>query len=69
MIYGKTDKVNNMNTDEFPIVSWNQNLIYNTAHTSNSYNYFTGGYNIIALTYRNGKYTASLLSNSLKTNK
>lgn len=65
MIYGKTDKVNNMNTDEFPIVSWNQNLIY----TSNSYNYFIGGYNIIALTYRNGKYTASLLSNSLKTNK
>lgn len=69
MIYGKTDKVNNMNTDEFPIVSWNQNLIYTTAHISNSYNYFTGGYNIIALTYRNGKYTASLLSNSLKTNK
>lgn len=65
MIYGKTDKVNNMNTDEFPIVSWNQNLIY----TSISYNYFIGGYNIIALTYRNGKYTASLLSNSLKTNK
>lgn len=69
MIYGKTDKVNNMNTDEFPIVSWNQNLIYTTAHISNSYNYFIGGYNIIALTYRNGKYTASLLSNSLKTNK
>lgn len=69
MIYGKTDKVNNMNTDEFPIVSWNQNLIYTTAQISNSYNYFTGGYNIIALTYRNGKYTASLLSNSLKTNK
>ena len=69
MIYGKTDKVNNMNTDEFPIVSWNQNLIYTTVHTSNSYNYFIGGYNIIALTYRNGKYTASLLSNSLKTNK
>lgn len=69
MIYGKTDKVNNMNTDEFPIVSWNQSLIYSTTHTSNSYNYFTGGYNIIALTYRNGKYTASLLSNSLETNK
>lgn len=69
MIYGKTDKVNNMNTDEFPIVSWNQSLIYNTAHTNYSYNYFAGGYNIIALTYRNGKYTASLLSNSLKTNK
>lgn len=62
MIYGKTDKVNNMNTDDFPIVSWNQNII-------SSYNYFTGGYNVIALTYRNGKYTASLLSNSLKTNK
>lgn len=69
MIYGKTDKVNNMNTDEFPIVSWNQKLIYNTAQIVNSYNYFTGGYNIIALTYRNGKYTASLLSSSLKTNK
>lgn len=62
MIYGKTDKVNNMNTDDFPIVSWNQNII-------SSYNYFTGGYNVIELTYRNGKYTASLLSNSLKTNK
>ena len=69
MIYGKTDKVNNMNTDEFPIVSWNQSLIYSTTHTSTSYNYFAGGYNIIALTYRNGKYTASLLSNSLETNK
>lgn len=68
MIYGKTDKVNNMNTDDFPIVSWNQNIIYATVHNS-SYNYFTGGYNVIVLTYRNGNYTASLLSNSLKTNK
>jgi hypothetical protein len=68
MIYGKTDKVNNMNTDDFPIVSWNQNIIYAMVHNS-SYNYFTEGYNVIALTYRNGKYTASLLSNSLKTNK
>lgn len=68
MIYGKTDKVNNMNTDDFPIVSWNQNIIYATVH-NRSYNYFTGGYNVIALTYRNGKYTASLLSNSLNTNK
>lgn len=66
MIYGKTDKVNNMNTDEFPTVSWNQNITYATGH-NNSYNYFAGGYNVIALTYRNGKYTASLLSNSLKT--
>lgn len=69
MIYGKTDQVNNMNTDEFPTVSWNQKITYTTTQTSYAYNYFTGGYNVIALTYRNGKYTASLLSNSLETKK
>lgn len=65
MIYGKTDQVNNMNTDEFPIVSWNQKITIPTVHDS-SCNYFIGGYNVIVLTYRNGKYTASLTSNSLK---
>lgn len=67
MIYGRTDKVNDMNTDEFPSVSWNQNITYNTVHTNMGYNYFVSGYNVIALTYRNGNYAASLLNGSLKT--
>ena len=67
MIYGRTDKVNDMNTDEFPSVSWNQNITYNPVHTNMGYNYFVSGYNVIALTYRNGNYAASLLNGSLKT--
>lgn len=67
MIYGRTDKVNDMNTDEFPSVSWNQNITYNTVHTNMGYNYFVSGYNVIALTYRNGNYAASLLNGSLET--
>lgn len=67
MIYGRTDKVNDMNTDEFPSVSWNQNITYNPVHTNMGYNYFVSGYNVIALTYRNGNYTASLLNGSLET--
>ena len=67
MIYGRTDKMNDMNTDEFPSVSWNQNITYNPVHTNMGYNYFVSGYNVIALTYRNGNYTASLLNGSLKT--
>ncbi len=67
MIYGRTDKVNDMNTDEFPSVSWNQNINYNTVHTNMGYNYFVSGYNVIALTYRNGNYAASLLNGSLET--
>lgn len=67
MIYGRTDKVNNMNTDEFPSVSWNQNITYNPVHTNMGYNYFVSGYNVIALTYRNGNYAASLLNGSLET--
>lgn len=65
MIYGRTDEVNSMNTDEFPAVSWNQKITIPTVHDS-SCNYFIGGYNVIVLTYRNGNYTASLSSNSLK---
>ena len=67
MIYGRTDKVNDMNTDEFPSVSWNQNITYNPVHTNMGYNYFVSGYNVIALTYRNGNYAASLLNGSLET--
>ena len=67
MIYGRTDKVNDMNTDEFPSVSWNQNIVYNPVHTNMGYNYFVSGYNVIALTYRNGNYAASLLNGSLET--
>lgn len=67
MIYGRTDKVNDMNTDEFPSVSWNQNITYNPVHTNMWYNYFVSGYNVIALTYRNGNYAASLLNGSLET--
>lgn len=67
MIYGRTDKVNNMNTDEFPSVSWNQDITYNPVHTNMGYNYFVSGYNVIALTYRNGNYAASLLNGSLET--
>lgn len=67
MIYGRTDQVNNMNTDELPSVSWKQRIIYDTVHTSTGYNYFVSGYNVIALTYRNGNYAASLLNGSLKT--
>lgn len=67
MIYGRTDKVNGMNTDEFPSVSWNQNITYNPVHTNMGYNYFVSGYNVIALTYRNGNYAASLLNGSLET--
>ena len=67
MIYGRTDKVTDMNTDEFPSVSWNQNITYNPVHTNMGYNYFVSGYNVIALTYRNGNYAASLLNGSLET--
>lgn len=67
MIYGRTDNVNDMNTDEFPSVSWNQNITYNPVHTNMGYNYFVSGYNVIALTYRNGNYAASLLNGSLET--
>lgn len=67
MIYGRTDIVNNMNTDEFPSVSWSQKLIFSTAHTSTARNYFVRGYNAIVLTYRNGNYTASLAGGSLVT--
>ena len=67
MIYGRTDKVNDMNTDEFPSVSWNQNITYNPVHTNMGYNYFVSGYTVIALTYRNGNYAASLLNGSLET--
>lgn len=67
MIYGRTDKVNDMNTDEFPSVSWKQNITYNPVHTNMGYNYFVSGYNVIALTYRNGNYAASLLNGSLET--
>lgn len=67
MIYGRTNKVNDMNTDEFPSVSWNQNITYNPVHTNMGYNYFVSGYNVIALTYRNGNYAASLLNGSLET--
>lgn len=67
MIYGRTDIVNNMNTDDFPSVSWSQKLIFTTAHTSYARNYFVGGYNVIVLTYRNGNYTASLVGGSLVT--
>lgn len=66
MIYGKTDKVNNMNTDDYPIVSWNQEIKVPTVH-DRSCNYFIGGYNVIVLTYRNGNYAASLLNGSLET--
>ena len=64
MIYGRTDIVNNMNTDEFPSVSWSQKLIFATVH-STACNYFVRGYNAIVLTYRNGNYTASLAGGSL----
>lgn len=67
MIYGRTDKVNDMNTDELPSVSWNQKIIYNPVQTNMGYNYFVSGYNVIALTYRNGNYAASLLNGSLET--
>lgn len=64
MIYGRTDIVNNMNTDEFPSVSWSQKLIFTTVYNT-ACNYFVRGYNAIVLTYRNGNYTASLAGGSL----
>lgn len=66
MVYGRTDIVNNMNTDDFPSVSWDQKLKFETVH-SGARNYFVGGYNVIVLTYRNGNYTASLVGGSLVT--
>ncbi|OZT04954.1 hypothetical protein [Prevotella sp. 885] len=70
MIHGRTDKVNGMNTSEYPSVSWNQTKEYNS--DKGSYiqdNYFAGGLNKITLIYRNGNYAAGLLSENTLRNK
>ena len=65
MIYGRTDKVNGMNTSEYPSVTWDQTKEYES--DEGNYirnNYFGGGQNRITLTYKDGYYAAGLLKDN-----
>lgn len=69
MIYGRTDKVNGMNTSEYPSVTWNQTKEYESDignYIRN--NYFGGGQNRITLTYKDGYYAAGLLKDNTLIN-
>ena len=69
MIYGRTDKVNGMNTSEYPSVTWNQTKEYESDKGSYiSNNYFGGGQNRITLTYKDGYYAAGLLKDNTLIN-
>ena len=69
MIYGRTDKVNGMNTSEYPSVTWNQTKEYESDKGNYiSNNYCGGGQNRITLTYKDGYYAAGLLKDNTLIN-
>lgn len=64
-IYGRNNKVNGMDTKDYPSVSWSQEKKYNYYDGETRYSYyFTEGLNRIILTYKNGSYLAYAVKTS-----